>query len=314
VSGELHVVTGAFGYSGQRIASRLLASGHRVRTLTHSPQRANPFGMRVEARPFDFEHPERLEESLRGAAVLYNTYWVRFNHRDFSYARAVENTRAMFAAARRAGVGRIVHVSITNPSEDSPLEYFRGKAVLERELRDHGIPHSILRPAVLFGGEDILINNIAWVLRRLPVVGIFGDGRYRLEPIHVEDLAALAVSEARESGNRTLDAIGPETFTYRELLEELCSALGLRRWFVPVPPWLGVAAGWLLGWWMRDVLITRDEIVGLMQGLLYTGSEPLGTTRLSVWARENAASLGVRYATELGRRRDRRAAYREIGS
>jgi NADH dehydrogenase len=294
------------------MAERLLARGHRVRTLTHSPDRANPFGTSVEARPFDFERPERLEESLRGAAVLYNTYWVRFNHRDFSFARAIENTRAMFAAARRAGVGRIVHVSITNPSEDSALEYFRGKAVLERELRATGIPHSILRPAVLFGGEDILINNIAWVLRRLPIVGYFGDGSYRLEPIHVDDLAALAVAQGRESGDRTLDAIGPEVFTYRELLEELCRALGLRRWFVPVPAPLGLAAGRLLGLVMRDVLITRDEIVGLMQGLLYTGSEPLGTTRLSVWARENAARLGVRYATELGRRRDRRAAYRDI--
>jgi NADH dehydrogenase len=294
------------------MAERLLARGHRVRTLTHSPDRANPFGTSVEARPFDFERPERLEESLRGAAVLYNTYWVRFNHRDFSFARAIENTRAMFAAARRAGVGRIVHVSITNPSEDSALEYFRGKAVLERELRATGIPHSILRPAVLFGGEDILINNIAWVLRRLPIVGYFGDGSYRLEPIHVDDLAALAVAQGRESGDRTLDAIGPEVFTYRELLEELCRALGLRRWFVPVPAPLGLAAGRLLGLVMRDVLITRDEVVGLMQGLLYTGSEPLGTTRLSVWARENAAGLGVRYATELGRRRDRRAAYRDI--
>jgi NADH dehydrogenase len=158
---ELHVVTGAFGYSGQYIARRLLDAGHRVRTLTDSPGRASPFGDRVEAHRFHFDRPDLLTESLRGATVLYNTYWVRFNHGDFTFARAVENTRTLFAAARAAGVERVVHVSITNPSEDSPLEYFSGKAKTERALIESGLSYAILRPTVLFGKEDILINNIA---------------------------------------------------------------------------------------------------------------------------------------------------------
>jgi NADH dehydrogenase len=184
-AGELHVVTGAFGYSGRYITERLLRAGHRVRTLTHSPNREHPFGNRVEVFPFDFQHPERMASSLEGASAFYNTYWVRFNHADFRYSQAIENTRSLFAAARAASVNRVVHVSITNPSESSPLEYFRGKAILERELRESGLSHAILRPAVLFGGEDILINNLAWVLRHLPVFGVFGDGHYRLQPIHV---------------------------------------------------------------------------------------------------------------------------------
>ena len=176
VAGELHVVTGALGYSGRYIAERLLAAGHRVRTLTNSPGRANPLGARLELSPLAWNEPEALEAALRGAEVLYNTYWVRFNHRGFTFAEAVENSRKLFAAATRAGVKRVVHVSITNPSKDSPLEYFRGKAQVERALRETGLPHTILRPAVLFGGEDILINNIAWALRRVPVFGVFGDG------------------------------------------------------------------------------------------------------------------------------------------
>ena len=191
----LHVVTGAFGYSGRYIAQRLLDCGHRVRTLTNSMDRENAFQGRVEAMPYHFDAPDRLTESLRGVAVLYNTYWVRFNHRTFTHAQAVRNTQTLFEAAKRAGVGRIVHVSITNPSEDSQLEYFHGKAVLERSLRESGIPHTILRPTVLFGKEDILVNNIAWTLRRLPVFGVFGDGQYRLQPIYVDDLAKLAVEQ-----------------------------------------------------------------------------------------------------------------------
>ena len=244
---ELHVVTGAFGYSGRYITERLLRAGMRVRTLTNSPAREHPFGDRVEVRPLSFDDPQQLARSLEEARVLYNTYWVRFNYGDFSFAQAVENTQALFAAARRAGVSRVVHVSITNPSEESPLEYFRGKAVLERALRETGLSYAILRPAVLFGGEDILVNNIAWVLRHLPVFGVFGSGDYRLQPIHVHDFADLAVAQGAERTDRTIDAIGLETFTYRELVRELARILGVRRPIVSVPPWLGYAGGWLVG-------------------------------------------------------------------
>jgi NADH dehydrogenase len=305
----LHVVTGAFGYSGRHITARLLAAGHRVRTLTNSPNREHPFGDRVEVHPFNFEHPDRLRASLEGASVLYNTYWVRFNHADFRYSQALENTRVLFAAARSASVARVVHVSITNPSEDSPLEYFRGKAVLERELRGSGLSYAILRPAVLFGGDDILINNIAWALRHLPFFGVFGDGSYRMQPIHVEDLAALAVAQGSERGSGVIDAIGPETFAYRDLVAELSRAIGVRRPIIGVPPRFGYVAGWVLGLVLRDVLITRDEIEGLMQGLLATASPPVGHVKLSAWARQHAETLGRHYATELGRRRDRRVAY-----
>ncbi len=305
----LHVVTGAFGYSGRYIAAKLYQAGHRVRTLTNSPNRAHSFEDRIEVSPYSFEDPERLKESLEGAAVLYNTYWVRCNHRDFRFAQAIDNTRVLFAAARAAKVARVVHASITNPSEDSPLEYFRGKAILERELRDSGLSYAILRPAVLFGGEDILINNIAWAIRYLPVFGIFGDGRYGVQPIHVEDFAEIAVAQGAARANATIDAIGPETFTYRELVAEIARAIGVRRRVISVPCWFGYAAGWILGKTLNDVIITRDEIEGLMQGLLATASPPAGKTKLTEWARENAATLGRRYASELGRRRDRRKAY-----
>ncbi|MHC4381383.1 MAG: SDR family oxidoreductase [Planctomycetota bacterium] len=299
---ELHIVTGAFGYSGRYIAQRLADAGHAVRTLTNSPQGDHPFGDRIDVRPLSFVDRDRLVESLSGAAVLYNTYWVRFNHRTFTFADAVRNTRALFAAAEQAGVGRVVHVSITNPSEDSPLEYFRGKAKLERALAESGLSHAILRPAVLFGGDDILINNIAWMLRKLPVFGVFGDGSYQLQPIHVDDFAALAVEYGCRHDDVIVDAIGPETFTYRGLVETIAEALGRRRRIVRVPPPAGLAIGWVLGKLLGDVVITRQEVQGLMAGLLCTNSAPAGQTRLTDWANSHAQRLGARYASELGRR------------
>jgi NADH dehydrogenase len=311
-SGQLHVVTGAFGYSGRYIAQRLLAAGHRVRTLTNSPNRANPFGGRVEAVPFDFHDLDALIDHLRGAKVLYNTYWVRYEPAGSRHEVAVFKTQQLFAAALAAGVERVVHVSITNPDRGSPLPYFSGKARLELALKESGLSYGILRPAVLFGGEDILINNIAWALRRLPVFGVFGDGRYRLQPIHVDDFAALAVDLGARRDDVVVDAIGPETFSYRELAEKLGAILGCRRPVIGVPPWLGLAAATVLGWLVGDVMLTREEIEGLMADLLVTDSPPAGATRLTDWARENAARLGRRYASELARRRRRDAAYADL--
>jgi uncharacterized protein YbjT (DUF2867 family) len=302
----VHLVTGAFGYSGRHIARRLLDRGCTVRTLTNSAKRPNPFGDAVAAEPFHFQEPQKLVESLRGVSTLYNTYWIRFNHRQFKFADAIRNTRVLFDAARQAGVERIVHTSITNPSLDSPLEYFRGKAEVEEMLRTSGISHAILRPAVLFGDtpeESILINNIAWMLRRLPVLGMFGKGDYRLQPIHVDDFADLAVAEGTRRENVTINAIGPETFTYRELVNALSQIIGHWRPIAPTPPWLGYTASLVLGKIMGDVIVTRDEIAGLMSNLLYVDSPPAGTTRLTDWAKQNADSLGRHYANELSRRR-----------
>ncbi len=306
------VVTGAYGYSGKYITRKLLDKGRSVRTLTNSLHRPNPFGSQVEAFPLTFGDVDLLSQRLRGADVLYNTCWVRFNHPAFSQADAVRNSLNLFRAARLAGVRRIVHVSITNPSETSPLPYFSGKAQLERGIVESGLSYAILRPAVLFGKEDILINNIAWVLRHLPVFGVFGDGSYRLQPIYVDDFAQLAVEQGQQQDNHIVDAIGPETFTYFELVRTIGGIIGKNRPIISVPPSLGYWAGWLIGKLMGDVFITRDEIAGLMQGLLYTPSSPAGSTRLTAWASQNASSLGIHYANELKRRLHRDISYDKL--
>lgn len=311
-SDEIHVVTGAFGYSGKYIAKQLLDEGYQVRTLTDSVNRINPFGNRIKAYPFNFDNPERLVESLKGASVLYNTYWVRFNYAEFRQSIAVTNTIKLFNAAKRAGVKRIVHISITNPSEDSHLEYFRGKARLERALIESGISYAILRPALLFGREDILINNIAWMLRRFPVFGVFGDGNYKLRPIYVDDLARLSVKEGKEKENRIIDAVGPETFTYLYLVREIGRIIGKERRFIFIPDTVGYFLGWIIGKVLGDIIITRDEIEGLKTNLLYTDSPAAGSTRLTDWARENSSVLGLHYASELARRRNRIESYEKL--
>jgi len=304
-------VTGAYGYSGQYMASRLLDQGHEVLTLTNSTRRFNPFGDKVKAEPFNFSNPAALEKTLRGVDVLINNYWVRFDLPPlFTHAEAVLHAKALFDAAKRAGVSRIVHISITNPDRNSDLPYFSGKAEMEDHLKSIGLSYCILRPTVLFGKEDILINNIAWSLRYLPVFGIFGDGRYRLQPIYVDDLAEAAVLKAHELTDATIDAIGPETFRYRGMVEMIAAEIGVRPRIVSLPPDFAYQMTRVIGWFVDDVIITREEIKGLMEERLYVKSSPLGTTKLSNWVHANRRRLGLNYTSELVRRLDRISQYR----
>ena len=307
---NLHAVTGAFGYSGKYISQRLLDEGYQVITLTNSPHRRHHFGKDIKAVPFNFENPEKLTESLKGVEVLYNTYWVRFNHRTFTHADAVKNTITLFNSAKDAGVDRIVHVSISNPSEDSDLEYFKYKAELENALIETGVSYSILRPTVLFGKEDILINNIAWSLRHFPFIGVFGDGSYKLQPIYIDDLAALAVKQGKIRDNTVINAIGPETFTFKGLVQEIGNIIGKKRPVISVPPSLGYISGKIIGFFVNDIMITREEIKGLMRELLYVDEPSTGTTKLTEWTKKHADTLGRKYTSELLRRVDRSSKYK----
>lgn len=301
---ETHIVTGAFGYSGRYITRRLLERGHQVKTLTNHPARSHPFGSQVTAIPFNFDKPDDLARSLEGASVLYNTYWVRFSHGENTHARAVENTKTLIRAAKTAGVRRMVHVSIAKPSLDSPLSYYHGKAVMEQALRESGLAYAILRPTVLFGataGEDVLINNIAWLLRRFPVFALPGAGDYKIQPIHVEDLAEIAVNAGSATKDATIDAVGPEIFTFAELVRLIARTVNSRALILPTPPGLALMLAQCLSLFVGDVMLTQDEVAGLMGNLLFVDSPPPGKIKLSEWLTANAALVGARYASELGR-------------
>ncbi|HAX71864.1 MAG TPA: epimerase [Anaerolineae bacterium] len=294
-------VTGAFSYSGKYITKRLLERGEDVITLTNHPNRTDPFGGRVKAFPLDFSKEDDLVQSLRGVEVLVNTYWVRFDKGSNTQPQAVENTRVLVNAAVRAGVKRIVHISITNPSADSHLPYFWGKAANEKTVIDSGMSYAILRPTVLFGKEDILINNIAWLLRRFPLFGLPGDGSYRLSPIYVDDLAEMAVEAVYKSDSYVWDAVGPDEFTFKEMVGLIGETVGKKRWLIPFPPRLALFAAQFLSLFVHDVMLTPEEVDGLMANLLISKEPPRCKTSLRDWLMEHRKSVGMNYASELAR-------------
>jgi uncharacterized protein YbjT (DUF2867 family) len=292
------VVTGAFSYSGAVIARHLLQAGRRVCTLTGHPDRAGQQSG-IEVRPLDFDDPAALATSLAGATNLYNTYWARFAWGNVDHSLAVENCRTLFQAARRAGVRKVVHVSILHPSSASPYPYFRGKALVERALAESGLAYAVLRPSVLFDERGVLLNNIAWMLRRLPVFAVGGNGRYRVRPVHVEDLATLALEAAGWPDDRTVDAVGPERPTFLELVELLRSAVGSRARIVRVPGPALLAMSKVLGAALHDVVLTPEEYRSMAEGLADSDAPSTGVVRLSEWAMEHGSTLGRDYMNEL---------------
>ncbi len=298
----LDLVTGAFSYSGSAIAERLLDSGREVRTITFHPERAHPLQSRIRATRYRFDDPVSLARSLEGVTTLYNTYWVRFDHGQTTFANAISNSRALFHAAKRAGVRRVVHISIANPSIESPLPYYRGKVLVERALAEVGIAYSIVRPTWIFGREhEVLANNIAWILRRMPIFALPGDGHYPVQPVHIDDLARICEHAAFVDGDAILDAAGPETMSFDELVQTIRRAVGARVPILHLPPLAMTAVARALGLVLGDVVLTADEISGLTAGLLVSHEPPLGQIAFTEWLGEHTGAIGHTYANELDR-------------
>ncbi|MFI5173693.1 MAG: SDR family oxidoreductase [Terriglobia bacterium] len=297
----MDVVTGAFGYIGRYIAKALLERGREVRTITTHLNKPNPFGPVVKAFSYSFDDPDRLTQTLKGADTLYNTYWIRFPFDGQTYESALRNTRTLFQCARGANVKRIVHIGVTQASVNSPLPYYRGKALQELMLSESGVPFSIVRPTLVFGKEDILVNNIAWLIRTCPVFPIFGSGLYRVQPVFVEDLAEIAIQQSIAQPGTTVDAIGPETFTFEQLVRVMADRLGRKPKTLRVPPSVGIFCGQVMGLFLRDVLLTRNELEGLMSELLTSPQPPNAPTRFSDWLEKNKSSVGRSYSSEVAR-------------
>ena len=196
---------------------------------------------------------------------------------------------------------KVVHVSVSNPSEDSPLDYFAGKARTERAVRESGLAWAIIRPTLVFGQGDILINNIAWLLRRLPIFGVPGRGDYRLQPVAAEDVAEIATWAAEQTDNVIVDAAGPDTVYYSEMVESIAIAVGRHPRFVYLSPRMSLLAARVIGRAMKDVMLNEPELEGLMQELLVSHERPRGTQRLDNWLLSNAETIGRVYASELER-------------
>ena len=293
-------VTGAFSFTGRAIAGRLLNEGREVVALVRRTAPV-PVGPGIQTKLVSLDDPAELANALNGVDTVYNTHWIRFERGGATYELATARTLRLLAASRQAGVRRIVHISVVNATDRAPTPYFRAKARLEEDVRGSGLSYAIVRPTLTFGPRDILVNNLCWVLRRFPVFGIPGDGRYRLQPVHVEDVARIATQAGESTTDMETDAAGPEILTFDRFVRLLADAIDSRAWLFHAPSLLALAASWAIGVLVRDVMLTRDEVTELTHSLLVSDQPPRGTISLGTWAADHAPDLGREYHSELDR-------------
>jgi NADH dehydrogenase len=278
-------VTGATSYTGRFIAEALTAHGREISNLTRA----------------ELASPTLLDAALRGADTLYNTFWIRFERGAVTYDWAIQRSRDLFAAASRAGVRRVVHISVINPARDAPTAYFRAKAVVEEALLASGLPHAIVRPTVTYGPADILVNNLAWTLRHLPVFGVPGDGQYPIQPVHVEDVAEIAVRAGGATENLVVEAAGPEVFAFDEFVALVRKAVRSRALVVHLPVSAALLGARLIGIAVRDVVLTRHEVTELEERLMFSRQPPAGRIHFADWLAVNGAEIGRHWSSELDR-------------
>ena len=292
------VVTGAFSYTGAAVARELHRRGWTVHTLTN---RRCPLDMQhVSASPLRFEQ-DYLESQLRDADVFVNPYWVRIPYAGQTFESAVGNSELLVTAAARAGVKRFVHVSVSNASLSSKLGYYHGKAKVDDAVRRSGLSHAIVRPTLIVGPSDVLSANIAWFLRQFPLFPVPGGGTCRLQPVTLDDTGRIIADAAEASGDQDIDAAGPDTWTFREYVQLLARACGVESLVFGAPDWLALGMLRMLEPLLGDVILTREELLGLEQELLISRAPPLGTESVEAWLMAHGGSLGKTYVNDINR-------------
>jgi len=263
-------VFGGTGFLGRRIVRQLRRREFFLRVASRHPERGQQiFGTddpHVPSVKADIRDEQSVADAMAGAFAVVNavSLYVERGEETF-HSLHVESARRVAAQAQRAGVRHLVHVSGIGSDPRSPSLYIRTRGEGELAVRGAFANAIVVRPAVMFGPDDAFLTTILRLLRRLPVYPLFGGGRTRLQPAHVEDVAEAIASalQRAQTSPTTFECAGPRVYSYEELLRLVAREAGLKRLLVPVPfaAWLGLAS---IAEMLPGPPITRNQ-VELMQ-------------------------------------------------
>jgi NADH dehydrogenase len=265
----MHVlVTGASGLVGRRLVARLLAAGVTVTAFVRAAGRLDaPAVDTLSVAVGDVTDPDSIARALAGCdAVVHLANASGVTDETRVHAVNVGGIDHVLAAARAAGVGRLIFTSTISATRDRLGPYGRTKRLAEDRVRASGIPFVILRPSLVYGGDDRgLVGTLARHLRTLPVMPVIGNGRIQLDPVHLDDLCGVieACLERDDVLGRTYDVLGPDRVTLDDFLRRLGDILGVRRPLLHLPAHASLLLARVLGQLMTHPPLTVDNVLGL---------------------------------------------------
>ena len=294
-------LTGAFSYTGRYIAKKLASEAIPFRAITNHARPELFPDLNIPVSLLQFTNSELMVEAMEGSDVFINTYWIRYPYRSLTHEKAVENIQFLIDCAKKAKVKQLIHISVTHPSEDSSLSYFRGKALAEKAVRESGLDYFILRPSLVFGLEDILINNIAWLLRTFPFFALPSPMNYSAQPVYACDVANAVFDVLLSEKSGTRDVVGEEVYLMDELVRLISVAISHPKRILLMPKPLTLLFVRFLGLLLHDRVLTIDELQGLMENRLISQEAPLGKTSFRSWILQEGSKLGKRYTNDFSR-------------
>ncbi len=228
-------VTGGTGFVGKAVIHALQAHGILVRCLVRPGSEADLKGFEaIDRVPGDVLSPKGIAESMQGCRAVIHLVGIIREHPasgvvfERLHSQATAN---IVAAAQEAGVHRYLQMSALGVRPEARSRYHRTKWEAEESVRRSGLDWTIFRPSVIYGRGDGSVSMLAAMIRRLPVVPVLGDGRYRLQPVAVEQVAegfARALDQPATIGN-TYEVGGPQSYAFTEILDQIGMALGKPR-------------------------------------------------------------------------------------
>jgi uncharacterized protein YbjT (DUF2867 family) len=266
----LIAVTGASGFVGRHITALLARRGHQVRALLRRDDRGRAAaGLPAERTVGDLADPAVLAAFTRGADVIVHLVGIIVEAGAATFeAVHVEGTRRLLTAAREAGVRRFVHMSAVGARDEAgATRYHRTKWRAEELVRSSGLSHAIFRPSIISGPENRPIRTLARLHRWSPLVPVFGDGRFPMQPVWIGDVAlAFALAAERPALGGVFELGGPVAVTYEEFVRAIGRAAGHPRPLVHVPLAVARAAAAALGVMGPLAPLTRDQLRMLVEG------------------------------------------------
>ena len=262
-------VTGGTGFVGRNLVERLLGSRHSVTVVGRREPTEDLFGDEVAFAIGSVHDPASLEQAFSGAEVVFHLVGIIAETNDNTFETTVaEGTRNVVDACQKAGVNKLLYLSAMGTSADAPTAYHRTKFAAEQAVISSGIDYVIFRPSVIYGPGDGFVSLLERLIRRSPLTPVIGDGKYRLQPVFIDDVVSIMVQSLSSPAavGKIIEIGGPEKLEYLEILHIIKRVLGKSRMNFHIPMWVMKPTATCLEKIVKPAPITRDQLAMMEMG------------------------------------------------